>query len=200
MANQQEDMTDGGAAAAAAELESRRRRFTRARRLVLELGVAGLGYTLLTRCQTSDLLEDGSLAPDFTALDLAGNPITLASFGNTPLLLHFWATWCGVCRQEFSALNAIHRELTQESSGAPTPRPQLCTLAADEDSEFVRAFAEESKLTFPILIAPRSVLALYKVKAFPTSYYLEPDRRISAATVGMSSRWAMKARLSCASR
>jgi peroxiredoxin len=199
MANQQEDMTGVGPRVAASELDSRGRRFARARRLILELGVAGLGYTLLTRCQTNDLLEDGGVAPDFTALDLAGNPITLASLGATPLLLHFWATWCGVCRQEFSALNAIHRELSGANGSTANTRPQLLTLAADEDPDFVRAFAEEHQLSFPILLAPRSLLGLYKVKAFPTSYYLEPGRRISGATVGMSSRWAMKARLSCAS-
>lgn len=200
MANQQEDLTTGDVRPTASEPDTPRRRFARARRLALELGVAGLGYALLTRCQTGDLLSDGDLAPDFTALDLAGNPVTLTHLDTSPLLLHFWATWCGVCRQEFSALNALHRELSHTVADSMAPRPRLYTFAADENPEFVRTFAEEFQLAFPILLAPPSLLRLYKIKAFPTSYYLDAERRISAATVGMSSRWAMKARLSCASR
>lgn len=193
-------MTDGTKTPTAVEPSSRNRRFARARRLLLELGVAGLGYSLLTRCQTSELLEDGDVAPDFTARDIQGNEVTLGSLGGSPLLLHFWATWCGVCRQEFSALNAIHAELTLSAPDSSHPKPRLYTLVADEDPDFVRTFAGQFKLDFPILLAPPSLLALYKIKAFPTSYYLASDRRIEASTVGMSSRWAMKAHLSCASQ
>jgi peroxiredoxin len=200
VADEQEAMTSDGPAPTATELDARRRKMGRARRLFLELGVAGLGYSLLTRCQTGDLLKDGDVAPDFAAADLDGNQVTLASLSTTPVLLHFWATWCGVCRQEFSALNKLHQELTLAADAAAAPKPRLYTLAADENPAFVRSFAEKFGLGFPILLAPPSLLGLYQIKAFPTSYYLAADRRITSATVGMSSRWAMKARLSCASR
>lgn len=202
MAFEQEAMTSGEnpPSSAARDLDARKSKFARARRLLLELGVAGLGYALITRCQTGELLEDGEFAPDFTALDLEGRRVALSSFSETPLFLHFWATWCGVCRQEFSALNAIQHELERTSSEGAGRTPRLCTLAADGDATLVREFAQHYKLAFPILLAPASVLELYRVKAFPTSYFLAKGLRISGATVGMSSRWAMKARLSCASR
>lgn len=191
-------MTDGPPPTTSSESTPRGSKFARARRLLLELGVAGLGYTLLTRCQTGDLLKDGEVAPEFSAMDLRGQHVSLASLNATPLLLHFWATWCGVCRQEFSALNAIHDELAQRAATSANPNPRLVTLAADENPDLVRAFAADNGLKFPILLASPAVLGLYRIKAFPTSYYLAADRRITAATVGMSSRWAMKARLSCA--
>lgn len=175
----------------------------RYRRLLLELGVAGLGYALLTRCQTSDLLEDGEAAPDFTTVDLDGQRVSLSDFADAPLLLHFWTTWCGICRQEFGALTAIHQELThapQTAGPGLARRPRLLTLAGDDDPGVVRAFVAEHGLAYPVALAPPTLLRLYKVQAFPTSYYLDPAQRISAATVGMSSRWAMKTRLSCAAR
>lgn len=191
-------MTPSAPAPSAGELEPRQSKFARARRLALELGVVGLGYALLTRCQTGDLLDNGDVAPDFTTLDLDGNAVTLSNYATSPVLLHFWATWCGVCRQEFGALNALHEELSAATAAIPAPR--LFTLAADDDPGVLKAFAEQFKLRFPILIAPASLLATYKIKAFPTSYYLGANRLITATTVGMSSRWAMKARLGCAKR
>lgn len=170
-----------------------------ARRVLLELGVIGLGYSVISRCQTSNLLQHGQAAPDFAATDLSGNSVNLAGLGTSPLLLHFWATWCGVCRQEFSTLNAIHAELSHADHDS-RPRPSLFTFTADQSVDFVRTFAEDNKLAFPILLASPALLRSYKVNAFPTNYYLDSARRITAATVGMSFRWAMQARLACAAR
>lgn len=175
----------------------------RYRRLLLELGAAGLGYALLSRCQASDLLKDGAAAPDFTTVDLDGRRVSLSDFADAPLLLHFWTTWCGICRQEFGALRALHQELTHTpETAAPglAPRPRLLTLAGDDDVAVVRAFVAEHALPYPVALASPTLLRLYKVQAFPTSYYIDPAQRISAGTVGMSSRWAMKTRLSCAAR
>lgn len=172
------------------------------RRLFLELGVAGLGYAILTRCQTSDLLEGGEIAPEFATTDLDGTRVSLEDYAGRPLLLHFWATWCGICRQEFGALEALHREL-QHSFGAGNGQnltPRLVTLAADEDPRVVQSFVREHQLSYPVLLAPPPLLRAYKVHAFPTSYYLDADKRVHSGTIGMSSRWAMKTRLGCASR
>lgn len=177
---------------------------SRLRRLFLELGVAGLGYTLLTRCQTGDLLPEGELAPDFTARGLDGQPFLLSKFAQGPLLLHFWTTWCGVCRREFSALNALHEELSRapdvSAEAASHPLPRLLTLAAEDDTNVVKTFVERHQLTYPVVLIPAAVLRIYKVQAFPTTYYVNSERRITAATVGMSSRWMMKTRLACAAR
>ncbi len=186
------------------ELSSKRRPKSRLRRLLLELGVAGLGYTALTQCQTSGLLPEGEPAPDFTALDLNGHPVPFSTFAQGPTLLHFWATWCGICRREFAALNELHEELTlaptQGQQATSHQAPRLLTLAADEDASAVRTFVEHHQLKYPVVLAPAAILRLYRVQAFPTSYYVDRERRITAGTVGMSSRWMMKTRLSCAAR
>lgn len=176
-------------------------RKSRMRRLFLELGVAGLGYAILTRCQTSDLLDNGEVAPEFATTDLDGTRVSLQDYTGRPLLLHFWATWCGICRQEFGALSALHRELQHTpDANSETLSPRLITLAADEDPRVVQSFVREHQLAYPVLLAPPALLRAYKVHAFPTSYYLDADKRIRSGTIGMSSRWAMKTRLSCASR
>jgi hypothetical protein len=59
---------------------------------------------------------------------------------------------------------------------------------------------QDHELHYPVLMAPRTLLSAYKVHAFPTSYYLDAEQRVRSGTIGMSSRWAMKTRLGCASR
>lgn len=53
-------------------------------------------------------------APDFTALDHQGKPVRLSDFRGKVVLLNFWASWCGVCKTEKPALNAMASELGRD--------------------------------------------------------------------------------------
>lgn len=51
----------------------------------------------------------GEMAPDFRLSDLAGKPVTLASFRGKPAVIIFWASWCPVCKAEFPKLHQLAR-------------------------------------------------------------------------------------------
>lgn len=151
-------------------------------------GLAGLGLFIgLSRFQTRGLIDSGSVAPDFEVQGLDGKRVALGDFHGQRVLLHFWATWCGVCRQEFGMLNRLHAELPQ---GA-----RLLALAAEEDVEALRRFVAEHDLQYAIAIADRDVLQRYRVQAFPTNYFLDGEGRVNTVTVGMSTGFALRARL-----
>src|SRR5689334_24674568 len=50
-------------------------------------------------------------APELAGIDLSGDPLSLEDYRGRPVLLHFWATWCGVCRMEQANIAALAHDL-----------------------------------------------------------------------------------------
>lgn len=131
-----------------------------------------------------DLAADGTPAPDLALRDLQGNLHRLSDYRGRPVMLHFWATWCGVCRQEFGALNTLEAE-----------RGEAVLLAVAEDGDdaaALRAFVKERGLTYPVLRGSDSVSRQWGITVFPTSFYLDRDGRIVTHQMGMTTRWSMR--------
>jgi peroxiredoxin len=125
-------------------------------------------------------LQTGDKARDFVLNDVAGNPIQLSDFRGQPVILNFWATWCGPCRIEMPDLQAVYDQ--HQGDG-------LIILAIDreETAETVRAFFyDELDLTFtPLLDEEGEVARLYNVLNYPTSYFIAPDGSITAVHLGL---------------
>jgi len=136
--------------------------------------------------------DDGAPAPAFTLLDLTGRKVSLADYRHKKVVLHFFATWCGVCKAELPSVRAVQRGLGEDEV--------LLAVAADsDDREALRRFAREHGLEYPILLASDDVLGAYGVDKFPTNYYVNGDGRVSSSTVGLSTLFGMKLRLFAAS-
>ncbi len=157
---------------------------------VLRIALFAGAFLAISSWQQSSLLPKGEPAPDFAVTELNGNPVSLSQFRGKPVLLHFWATWCGVCRQEFDALNSLYSDL--EDSAV-----LLSVVADSEDVASLKQFVDTQGLQYPVLLASRKLLSEYKVGAFPTTYFINPAGEIVSRTVGMSTRWSMRARLAC---
>jgi peroxiredoxin len=127
-------------------------------------------------------------APDFRLRDLAGKSVSLSEYRGKKVLVHFFATWCGVCRAELPSVRGVAANLG--------PNEVLLAVVEDSDDvDAVRRFAREHELTYPILLGTRETLAAYRVTSFPTNYYVNGDGSIEASTVGLSTRVGMVFRL-----
>lgn len=156
-------------------------------RLGLELGLVLLVLVGVNAWQTRNHLSRQP-APDFELSSLGGSTVSLESLRGKRVLLHFWATWCGVCKLELAGLSAVHARLG--------PDEALITVVADaDDREAVARFVAERELRYPVLLADERVLGQYRVSAFPTSYFIAPDGRVSSVSVGLSTRLAYRVRL-----
>jgi len=130
-------------------------------------------------------------APAFELVDLDGQRVSLAQFRGRRVLVHFFATWCGVCKLELPSLRSLHDGLANDAV-------LLAVVQDSDDAEAVRRFAREHELRYPILLGSDAVIAAYRVGAYPTNYYLRPDGSISSSSVGLSTKLGMSTRLALA--
>ncbi|HEX3594765.1 MAG TPA: TlpA disulfide reductase family protein [Polyangiaceae bacterium] len=175
-------------AVAAPKEPSRPSRFVSARRWALELAVFVGLYLALTSFQERHLLQKDAAAPSFELSGLDGRRVSLESLRGKRVALHFWATWCGVCRAEQGALNAVAKSLD--------PDEVVYAVVADsDDADKVRHFVAAEHIEYPVLLGTSDVLAAYHVNTFPTTYYVDTAGRVRGHTVGMATRFSIRARL-----
>ena len=88
-------------------------------------------------------------APNFELKDLSGNTVRLESFRGHPVLLDFWATWCGPCRMSIP--------MVQISTPAIKTRGLVVLgMNMDDEPSGVYGFVKHFKMTYPVLFAGNS--------------------------------------------
>ena len=116
--------------------------------------------------------EKGSEAPDFTVYDLEGNAYKLSDFRGKPVLLNFWASWCGPCQMEMPDFQKYY-----ESHGDKVNFVIVnLTDGQQETVESAFAFIEEKGYTFPVYYDTDIDAAMkYGVSAVPVSYFIDAE-------------------------
>lgn len=125
--------------------------------------------------------EEKQLAPDFTALDGAGNTVKLSDYKGTPVVLNFWASWCPPCKAELPDFN--------DACTSHTDVQFLMVNLTDgerETMETAQAFLNEAGYDFPVLFDVDSDAAVtYRVSAIPSTYFIDRDGYIVGYAQGM---------------
>ena len=122
-----------------------------------------------------------SLAPDFTVYDLEGNAHKLSDFRGKPVLLNFWASWCGPCQMEMPDFNEKYLELGEEVHF-------LMINMADgkrETVESASAFIQENGYTLPVFYDTDSIAGyIYQVYSLPTTFFIDANGNAVAQVPG----------------
>ncbi len=125
-------------------------------------------------------------APPLAGRLLDGGRASLAALRGRPVLVHFWATWCPVCRLEQSSVQAL----------ADAGYAVLGVAMQSGGRTEVRAFLREQGLSFPVLVDAHGALARrFGVRGVPTSFVVGPQGRIRFVEVGYTSELGLRARL-----
>ncbi|MBK6469972.1 MAG: TlpA family protein disulfide reductase [Betaproteobacteria bacterium] len=113
-----------------------------------------------------------SAAPDFTLKTAAGGNLRLQEQRGQVVLLNFWATWCGPCKQEMPHLNRLYGKY--QASGFT-----LLGVNVDDDPSQAVAAAARLGLKFPVLLdADKSVIKRYDMGSMPATVLIDRDGRV----------------------
>jgi peroxiredoxin len=111
--------------------------------------------------------EISGVAPDFTLDSRGGGRVSLADLKGDVVMINFWATWCGPCREEMPHLEALYQRYGDLGF-------TLLGINVEENSSLSDAFLAETPVSFPILFDPQnSVSELYDVVAMPSTVLID---------------------------
>jgi len=114
----------------------------------------------------------GGDAPDFALRSAAGDNLRLSEHRGQVVMINFWATWCGPCRQEMPKLDEIFARYEQAGF-------TLLGVNIDEDVERAQRLADELGVSFPLLFDDdQSVSRLYDVQAMPMTVMVDRSGKV----------------------
>ena len=125
---------------------------------------AAIAMTLVV---SSTVGASSSAAPNFTLPSRSGDMVSLAQLKGQVVMLNFWASWCGPCRQEMPLLDQMHKRYS--SLGFT-----LLGVNVEANTEDAERWLVETPVSFPVLFDKESkVSELYKVSAMPSTVFID---------------------------
>lgn len=120
-------------------------------------------------------------ALDFTVYDKEGNEITLSSFFGKPILINFWASWCGPCKGEMPDLNTVYGEYKDDVVFLFVNM----TDGSRETKEAGAAYIEKEGYDFPVYYdTEQNAAAVYGVTSIPSTVFIDAEGYIAAGYRG----------------
>lgn len=166
--------------------------------------IAGLGWISFAKAVVGDRtaannsrspLEPapvaGHPAPEFELVNLKGEIVRLSDFKGKPVILNFWATWCGPCRAEFPEFQAAAVDNADDLVIIG-----INNTSTDNPNE-VPKFVEEMGVTFPIVLdEDRTALEAYKVLGLPTTIFIDSNGIVNEVFTGPLNKSYIESKIS----
>jgi thiol-disulfide isomerase/thioredoxin len=135
----------------------------------------------------ADAKAAGKPAPlDFTLKDMNGVDVKLASFKGKPIIVNFWATWCGPCRAEIPSLVELQTQYGEEGKDVV-----ILGISVDDPVEKLKPYAAQMKMNYPVLVGNgRDDVqdAFGPLWGIPVTVFIDRDGKIAKKHSGIASK------------
>lgn len=159
--------------------------------LGLGLGVVLFGFNAASpttasapgsSAELAPLVTLGGPAPNFTLVDArSGTAVELDALRGQPVMINFWATWCGPCEVEMPDIEAAYQ--TYADAGLV-----VLAINAGESRNDVLNFGDRLDLSFNLLLdSDNAVQDIYRIRAFPSTFFLDGEGTVKAVQIGYMS-------------
>lgn len=121
---------------------------------------------------------------DTTLKDVSGQDVRLADLKGRPLVINFWATYCGPCKEEIPML--IELAAKYQSRGVT-----VLGISADDTPADLKPFVAEHKMTYPVLVGAGhdEFLEAYDAQvSIPRTWFVRADGSVAAKSIGPNTR------------
>ena len=122
-------------------------------------------------------IKEGVAAPDFTGELMDGTSITLSELQGKPVIINFWATWCGPCVKEMPAFERLKDDFGDKIG--------IIAVNCGDDAETVKDFVEENGYTFPVVLDEEySISMLYPTNSIPYTVVVDAEGKVTHISTG----------------
>ncbi|MDO4530927.1 MAG: TlpA disulfide reductase family protein [Bacillota bacterium] len=153
--------------------------------LILVLVIAYHLYGTLSKQVSAEQVsqetaQEVQAAPDFTVYDAAGNAVRLSEQFGKPIVLNFWASWCGPCQMEMPEFEEKYQELGESVAFMMVN----VTDSAGEEAA-AKEYVAKQAFTFPVYYdLDLEASGKYGVWSLPTTYFLDGEGNLIAQASG----------------
>ena len=129
----------------------------------------GLVFGMFAAATLASSGMEGQQAPDFALKSSTGENLRLSEYRGDVVMINFWATWCGPCRQEMPLLDELYTRYQRVGFN-------LLGVNIDDDSRKAMKMVSELGVNFPVLFdARKEVSELYEVEAMPVTVLVDRE-------------------------
>jgi peroxiredoxin len=156
--------------------------------LILTLVATLLGLCLTTFA--ADPEPTPMAAPGWQLPDLEGKSVKLSDFKGKVVVLNFWATWCGPCRQEIPDLVSLQKQYAAQG---------LVVLGISMDRggpTRVASFVQKSEINYPVVMGDAKISAAYgDIQVLPTTFIIDRKGNVVDGLIGAADRAGLEAKI-----